>query len=162
MNTNIYFLFLFAIILHNLEEALWLPQWSKYAKKFHKEVAPHEFHFALIIVTAFAVMITSGIVFNPNNKIIKFFYFGLLGLMILNAIFPHLLATLALKRYAPGTITALILNVPINTLIIYHSVNAGVISLNGVMISTIVIGITCFLCLPLLFKLGRIVKDYNN
>jgi len=28
-------LFLFGFTLHNIEEALWLPGWSKHAKKFH-------------------------------------------------------------------------------------------------------------------------------
>ena len=32
-------LFLLGFTLHNLEEALWLPQWSKHARKYRKEVS---------------------------------------------------------------------------------------------------------------------------
>jgi hypothetical protein len=32
-------LFLLGFSLHNLEEALWLPQWSKHARKYRKEVS---------------------------------------------------------------------------------------------------------------------------
>ena len=36
-------LFLLGFSLHNLEEALWLPEWSKHARKYHKEVSKNYF-----------------------------------------------------------------------------------------------------------------------
>jgi len=50
--SNIFLLFLFSITLHNIEESFWLPQWSKYAMKFHKQVEKDEFHFANMITRA--------------------------------------------------------------------------------------------------------------
>ena len=51
-------LFLLGFSLHNIEEALWLPAWSKHARKYHKEVSPNEFRFAVIIVTAIGYLLT--------------------------------------------------------------------------------------------------------
>ena len=51
-------LFLLGFSLHNLEEALWLPAWSKKAKRFHKEVAVNEFRFALILITSLGYVLT--------------------------------------------------------------------------------------------------------
>ena len=86
INISIYLLPLLAIIIHNIEEALWLPQWSKYAKKYHKEVKAYEFHFAVLIVTALAICVTSAMMLYPGNIIAKFLYFGYFGMMIINAI----------------------------------------------------------------------------
>jgi hypothetical protein len=41
-------IFLLSFSLHNIEEGLWLPGWSKYAGKYHPQVSKHEFHFALM------------------------------------------------------------------------------------------------------------------
>jgi len=161
MNSYLYLLPLFAIIVHNAEEALWLPRWSKYAKKFHKEVKQHEFLFAVLMITAFAVIITAGISFYPNNRFAKFVYFGFFGMMIFNAFFPHLISTIVLKKYAPGTITAFMLNVPINLFIIIKAINANIITIPTIIISTISIGIITLSSLPILFKLSKIIEDYQ-
>ena len=40
-------LFCFAITLHNLEEAIWLPKWSQQPSKFQKAVIVHRLPFNL-------------------------------------------------------------------------------------------------------------------
>ena len=96
--SNIFLLFLFSITLHNIEEALWLPQWSKHATKFHKQVEKNEFHFAVLVITLIAYLCTSLFIFFPNALLFKYFYFGFVGAMIINTIFPHLIATIFLKN----------------------------------------------------------------
>lgn len=44
---------------------------------------------------------------------VQYIYLGFILMMCLNSIFPHLIATMVLKRYAPGTLTGLLLNLPI-------------------------------------------------
>ena len=161
METYFYFLPFLAILIHNIEEALWLPQWSKYAKKFHKEVKSYEFHFAVLIVTALALIITFGMVIYHENLIVKFIYFGFFGMMIMNVFFPHLTATIVLKKYTPGLITGLLLNIPINLIVIIKAINCNVISIVQAVIATVVVGVLIILSLPLLFKLGTLVKDYS-
>lgn len=158
--SNIFLLFLFSITLHNLEEALWLPQWSKYAKKFHKKVEKNEFHFAVLVITLIAYLITSLFIFFPNVLILKYFYFGFVGAMIINTIFPHLIATILLKKYSPGLITGLFLQVPVNCLIIINSINNGVINFYDLLLSVIAVGVFLLSIIPLLFRIGKKITNY--
>ena len=68
---NYYALFFcLAITLHNLEEALWLPQWSQIGSAFQRPVSSNEFHFAVLIITALAYLISfhSLLVFTVRKK----------------------------------------------------------------------------------------------
>ncbi len=153
--SNLILIFPLAITLHNIEEALWLPQWSELSGRYHKPVEKNEFHFALICVTLLAYLSSFLYMSFYNEIIFKYIYFGYAGAMIFNAIFPHLIATIALKRYAPGLITGLFLIIPGNSLIIFFAVKLGVITLSEVIISTIITGCIILMMLPLFFKTGR-------
>lgn len=157
----IYLLFILSISLHNMEEALWLPAWSKYAKKFHKETDHHEFRFAVLMITVFAVLVTAAFLFFPQINLIKYAYFGFLGAMMINVFAPHLMATIVLKRYAPGLITGALLNLPINGMIIYKSINSRLLDLTQIFFSTAIVGVILIIILPLLFRMGKCVRDYK-
>jgi hypothetical protein len=45
--------------------------------------------------------------------------------MVANAFVPHLVATIAARRYAPGTATAVLLNLPLGSLLLYQSLKNG-------------------------------------
>ncbi|MFJ7932598.1 HXXEE domain-containing protein [Peribacillus sp. NPDC096448] len=146
--------FCLAITLHNLEEALWLPQWSQTGASFQQPVTPNEFHFGVFIITAFAYLVSFLFLSFPKSKIIKWAYIGFLGSMILNAFFPHLIATILMKTYAPGLITALLLNVPINAVILYTLHKQNYIRVKEIIMSTVVVGIILVAMIPFLFTLG--------
>jgi hypothetical protein len=149
-----------AITLHNIEEALWLPQWSKHAGRFHPPVEKHEFHFALIVITAMAYLATFLTVLFPDNIYVTRMFYGFLGAMIINAIFPHLVATIVLKKYAPGLLTGLFLIIPVNSILIYRAVMIELISIIEIVITTIALGAIFILAIPLLFKAGRYLINY--
>ncbi len=162
MNTpSIYLLFLFSITLHNIEEALWIPRWSRYTEKFGKQVSGDEFHFAVLVITILAYLATGLFIFFPQNLILKYFFFGFMGAMIFNVIFPHLILTIILKKYSPGLITGVLLIMPFNSLIIVSSLNNSIINLNEVIISTIVVGILLLILIPTLEKIGGKLIDYK-
>lgn len=117
-------LFLLGFSLHNIEEALWLPAWSVHAKRYHKPVTAGEFRFAVIIVTAIGCLFTFQYFIFSGAYIPRCIYLGFVLMMVLNALFPHLAATVALRRYAPGTATALLLNVPIGSFILVTSIGS--------------------------------------
>ena len=145
-------LFVFAFVIHNIEEAVWLPRWSKHAKKFHKSVDFNEFIFAVLIITILGVLLTF---LNSiyDNKIMNSLYLGYVGMMVLNAIFPHLVATIALRRYAPGLITAIALNVPIGSYILYESMKE--LEFINIINSTIFISAIIVFSLPVLFRISK-------
>ena len=159
-NNYLLLFFPLAITLHNIEEALWLPQWSHHDSKYHKPVEKNEFHFALIIITALAYLVTFFRIILPDVVFISWVFYGFLGVMIINAIFPHLMATIALKKYAPGLFTGLFLIIPINSTLIYRAVDIGFITISGVIIATAAVGILLILIIPLLFKAGGRLINY--
>ncbi|PKN69104.1 MAG: HXXEE domain-containing protein [Deltaproteobacteria bacterium HGW-Deltaproteobacteria-10] len=159
-NNYLLLFFPLAITLHNIEEALWLPQWSRHASKYHQPVGKTEFHFALIIITALAYLVTFFRVITPDVVFISWLFYGFLGVMIINTVFPHLIATIALKKYAPGLFTGLFLIIPINSILIYRAIVFGFITMMEVIIATAVVGILLILIIPLLFKAGRRLINY--
>jgi hypothetical protein len=151
----IWLLFPIAITLHNLEEAIWLPKWSRHASRFHQPVEPGEFHFAVLCVTILAYLSTFLAMAFPTIWIWKQIFFGFLGAMILNTFVPHLFATILLKRYCPGLITGLLLLIPINATIIYRASAKGNIQWLELVISTLLVGIILLAVLPVFFQIGK-------
>jgi hypothetical protein len=154
-------MFLLAFTLHNIEEGIWLPRWSKYAGKYHPQVKNNEFHFALIVVTTAGYILTFlFLVFGQSVEIIKYLYLGFLSMMCLNAIFPHFIATILLKRYAPGTLTGLLLNLPIGMTIVLNHMKAG-IQLDKLIFSIIIVTILIVASLRPLFRIGsKLIDQY--
>lgn len=152
-------LFLLGFSLHNIEEALWLPAWSKNAKKFHKEVSEKGFRFAVIAVTVLGYLITfQYFIFSPLSFLSKVIYSGFVLMMVLNAVFPHLLATIILRSYAPGTMTALLLNVPIGLYILYTKTN-GFSEMLYTIFSGLVLSLLVILMINPLFAIGEKITD---
>lgn len=158
---NYYVLFFcLAITLHNIEEALWLPKWSQLDSAFQKPVTPNEFHFAVLIITALAYLVTFLYVNFSELKIIKWAFIGFLGSMIFNGIFPHLILTIVMKTYAPGLATALLLNIPINSIILYKLYKLDMVTLKEIAISTVLIGLILIAMIPILFMIGEGLIHY--
>ncbi|GAB1154640.1 HXXEE domain-containing protein [Paenibacillus illinoisensis] len=152
-----YYLVLFfciAITLHNIEEAIWLPTWSQQSSRFQKPVTSSEFHFAVVCITILAYLSSFYFFYMPESIFAKWIFVGFLGSMIVNAIFPHLIVTILMKKYAPGLLTGLLLNIPINSLIIYNMFSNNFITWKELAISTCVVGISLLLLIPVLFKVG--------
>ena len=100
--------------------------------------------------------------FKPHLKIMKWAFAGFLGSMIVNAFFPHLIATILMTTYAPGLATALLLNVPVNTVILYKLQKQNLIRVKEIVMSTVVVGIFLIGLIPLLFPLGGILINLEN
>ncbi|WP_102691783.1 HXXEE domain-containing protein [Rummeliibacillus pycnus] len=154
--------FCLAITLHNLEEAIWLPKWSQNASKFQKSVSPREFHFAVIVITLLGYLSAFMYTYFPENSIAKWIFIGFLGSMILNALVPHFMATIIMKQYAPGLITGILLNIPINSFIIRKMFSNHLIIWSELIISTLIVGICLTLLIPILFKLGRMFSNNDR
>nr|WP_234007682.1 HXXEE domain-containing protein [Lysinibacillus sp. FJAT-14745] len=120
-------------------------------------MTPNEFHFAVLVITALAYLSAFFFIFFPQSNFAKWLFVGFLGAMIINAIFPHLLATIIMKKYAPGLVTGLLLNIPINCFIIRRMFEAQLIGWTELLFSTILVGLSLLALIPFLFKLGRMV-----
>ena len=155
-------LFILGFTIHNIEEAVWLPKWSKFAKKFHEPVETHQFIFAVICVTILGYLLTAlDFLYGSPGNLFNYIYLGFVGMMGINTIFPHLISTIILKKYAPGLITALFLNLPFSIIIIFLSIKMG-INILYLILSIILISAGVLSSLKPLFKLGGKLINFSE
>ncbi len=155
-------LFAVAITLHNLEEALWLPQWSKSVGRWHHPVGAWEFRFAVGVLTALAYGAAYLAVVSGRETVGAYLISGYALSMLMNVLFPHLLATILMRRYAPGTATALLLNLPVTLLLLYQGFQQSYIRLStfiwaGPLVVAAILG-----SIPILFAIGRSYRKIRN
>jgi len=158
MNEAILLLFLFAFTIHNLEEGIWLTRQQSSEKskvKMHKTVTQDEFLFGLFWVTSLAYLITALYIIYPEVELFKFAYFGFVGAMILNILFPHLISTLIERYYSPGLFTGIVVIIPVNSLIVKTAIELGTITIPQFIISTLTVGVLLLLSIPISFKVGK-------
>ena len=148
-------LFTLGVLVHNAEEAVWLPAWSVQAGRWHAPVGAGEFRFAVGVLTLFFVLAAAGASMGGAGSFPAYLMAGCVLTMVLNVVFPHLLATVFMRKYMPGTATALLLTLPLGSLylkeaITGHHIDPGVFVWAGPLTAVLVAA-----SLPLLFMLGR-------
>ncbi len=108
--------FAVAISVHNLEEAILLPKWSRSAGRWYPVVGAKEFRFAAIVLTlaAYACVALSAAAVPLGDYLLC----GYALAMAINVFVPHTFATLFFRRYVPGTLSALLLVLPASVLLL--------------------------------------------
>ena len=148
-------LFVLAVLLHNAEEALWLPRWSARAGRWYRPVGAAPFRFAAAALSALVIAVAvAGLVWGPHS-LPAYLMFGLVFAMSANALFPHLAATLVMRRYMPGTATGVLLNLPLGCLLLQRAVAQDWVSPNTLAWSAPTVAVGLVLAIPVLFTLGR-------
>jgi hypothetical protein len=116
-------LFPIAVTLHNGEEAIWMPRWvSQHAAQLPLSppgAAEIRFALAALTVTAFAVTYLSNR--KGEKSVWAYLVFGSIVAMLVNVFVPHVPATLALRSYTPGVVTAVLINLPVMSLLSYQA-----------------------------------------
>jgi Protein of unknown function with HXXEE motif len=106
-------LFVGAVLLHNLEEAIWLPGWAQSGGGWHQPVTPAVFGFSAVVLSLLLVLLAWRSWRSGPQSISAYLYAGYVFAMIANAAVPHLVGTIWLGSYMPGTATAVLLNAPL-------------------------------------------------
>ena len=147
--------FVAAVAVHNAEEAIWLPGWSRTAGRWHQTVGSREFRFALAVLTLLAavaaVLASSQGKQSPGSYLLC----GYALAMLLNVAVPHGLATLAMRRYAPGTATAVLINLPVTALLLRTALAEGYIDSGTFVWAGTLVTIAIVAFIPVLFRVGR-------
>jgi hypothetical protein len=152
---HLLWLFPIVITLHNAEEAIWLPGWSKRAVLWHSPVSPGSFRFAVAVLTVLAVAITWLSAESGKQTVWTYLAFGCMVVTLANVLIPHIALTVALRSYMPGVATAVILNLPVLSLLVVLALKEGYVS--GLKAAEYSVGVAGLLLLsiPVLFKTGR-------
>ncbi len=150
-------LFALAVTLHNLEEALLLPAWSQSAGLWHPPIGAREFYFAVTVLTLFAYAVVYFAVTRGRESMGAYILSGYALAMLLNVFFPHVIASVIMRRYAPGTLTGLLLNLPVTFLLLRQGIREKYIHARklGWIAPLVVLGLLA--AIPLLFFTGRIL-----
>ena len=113
-----------AVTIHMVEEMIWLPAWSRTAGSWHIPVSSRQFAIASIILLVVIFALTAA-VDSPIGNVAQYLTAGLALTFLFNIYFPHVGATIALRRYCPGLITALLINLPLMPFLIWQAVVKG-------------------------------------
>jgi hypothetical protein len=151
-------LFPIVVTLHNAEEAIWLPGWLKKGGRWHASVTPVNFRFAATVLTVLAFAVTWLSMESGKQATWTYLAFGCIAVTLLNVLIPHLAATIFLRTYVPGVVTAVFLNLPVLTLLVVLAVREGYVS--GWKAVEFVVGVSVALVASILalFKLGKLLN----
>jgi len=107
-------LFPIAATVHNSEEAVFMPRWIL----AHSEQLP--FHpgrlkiwCGLLLLTVAACAVTYLSARKGKQSVWAYLLFGYISAMLANVLVPHIPATLVLREYTPGVVTATFVNLPV-------------------------------------------------
>lgn len=124
-----------AIALHNFEEWLTFP---RFGEPFAALLARWGLRVAfppwsmMQIALAGATLVPIALVWIAGRGRLLWWKDALLAgvatVFLVNVLVPHLIAAVAVGGYAPGIVTALILNLPLCSLVIRHVVRGGLLS----------------------------------
>jgi hypothetical protein len=107
-----------AVTLHNLEEAIWLPSAANHFDMLPRHMSPGRFRIGFGILTVAAYLITWFSVADGRESAWTYMFVAYTFTMFLNVFVPHLPAAIFLKSYAPGVVTAVLVNLPVTTVLL--------------------------------------------
>jgi hypothetical protein len=152
---NLQWLFPIVVTLHNAEEAIWLPGWSKRAVLWHSPVSPGSFRFVVTVLTVLAFAFTWLSAESGKQTVWTYLAFGCMVVTLANVLIPHVALTVALRSYMPGVATGVVLNLPVLSLLVVMALKEGYVS--GAKAAEYSVGVAGLLLLfiPALFKSGK-------
>lgn len=154
---NPVWLFPIVATLHNIEEAIWLPAWSKRTGFWRTPVSPGAFRFAAAVLTVPAFAVTWLSAESGKQTIWTYLAFGFMVATLANVLIPHITASIALRSYMPGLATGVVLNLPVLSLLVAMTFREGYVS--GGKAAAYSVGVAGLLVasIPALFKIGRVL-----
>jgi hypothetical protein len=133
--------------IHNIEEAIWLPDLFQSKNILHSLVSPFEFRFATIIITLLIYWIIYYFVQYKNN-LSRYLMCGTLFMILFNVFMPHIIASVLLLKYVSGIISGIILNIPVTFYLLRRGFKEGIFEIKSLIIGSIAFGA---IAIPFLF-----------
>ena len=116
-------LFPIAATLHNCEEALWMPKWvSAHSRQLPMRPGAVKIWIGLLLLTLAAFAVTYLSAQKGKQSVWSYLLFGYAAAMLANVLIPHIPATLAFGEYTPGVVTAVLINLPVMSVLMFKAV----------------------------------------
>lgn len=151
-------LFTLGVLAHNAEEARFLPAWSERAGNWPVLVRAQAFRFASVALSALFVLVTLVASVSGAGSVGGYLMAGYVLAMVLNALVPHLVVSVFLRRYMPGTATALLLNLPLGAWYLQRAIANGAVRIQVFGWAGPLVVAALLALLPLLLALGERVR----
>lgn len=116
-------LFPVAVTLHNAEEAISMPRWVSVHRSqlpLHPEIV--RIQLGLLFLTAAAYAVTYLSAQRGKRSVWAYLLFGYIATMLANVLLPHIPATLAFRQYTPGVASAILINFPVMSVLLFRAV----------------------------------------
>lgn len=114
-------LFALGVTAHNAEEAWLLPSWPRRPPFRWANVQAGSFRFVAAVLSLVALLVAWLASVGGTHSLGAYLIAGGAAAMVLNVFLPHVVATVALRAYAPGPATALLFNLPLGGWLVYRS-----------------------------------------
>jgi hypothetical protein len=155
-------LFIAGTVLHNVEESILLPKWTRHANSWPRAMGNVEFLFGAVALSALMTLVTAVATKSMPGAWSEYAVAGFALAMSLNAIVPHLALSLYKRTYMPGTGSALLLNLPLGCLFLQraltmHEIKAATFYWFG---PCVVIAMLALM--PCLLYLGRQIESHHR
>lgn len=148
------FLFTLGVLVHNAEEALWLPKWSRTAGRWHRPVTAFEFRMAVTVLSLVLVSALVAMNYAGPGSVAAHLFAGYVLAMVLNALFPHALVSIASRSYMPGSATALLLNAPLGAELIHRMLDESQVQIGTLCWVAPVVTFCLIISIPILFAVA--------
>ena len=155
---HLLWLFPVALTLHNAEEALWLPYWSKRSALWRRPVSPGVFRFAAAVLTMLAYLLAGLTATAGKQSLWAYLLFGSMVVAFANIFLPHLALSLVLRSYMPGLATGLAVNLPVLFVLIGMAFREGYVSGEKAIAASLGTAVLLLVVVWLLFKIGKMLK----
>lgn len=122
--SRLQWLFPIAVTLHNGEEAIWMPGWAaRHLSRLplHAPAAP-EIRLALLVLTVAGFVVTYLSARRGPQSFWAYLLFGSVVTMLANVFVPHVSAAILFRSYAPGVVTAVLVNLPVMSFLAVRAV----------------------------------------
>jgi len=117
-------LFGIGVTLHNLEEAVYWPDWARSNLTLPFEPS-RKIYWILAVLVSVAIWVPiAGVCVLPHDPRFQSLLSGFALAMAVNAVFPHLALSLIKHSYSPGTATGMLLNLPLGAWLLRQHLSA--------------------------------------
>jgi hypothetical protein len=116
-------LFPVAVTLHNCEETITMPKWVvAHSQQLLLHPSAGRIWFGLLVLTVAAFVVTYLSAENGRGSLWAYLLFGYMAAMLANVFIPHIPASLVFGEYTPGVATAVLVNLPLMSILLFQAV----------------------------------------
>lgn len=159
VSSFLHLLFPLAVTFHNLEEALWLPDWSaRHPFRGQPNVAAGPFRFAVIVLTLTAYLLAGLAMAQGFGSFPHYLLAAYAAAQCLYVVFPHLVASIRSRSYMPGLASGVMLVLPVSGMYLVSSFALESLEWPRFARTTALVIPALLVSQPLLFRLGRVFR----